>query len=114
MFGSSERKPETGKLSTSAYLINRLGSFQNNLIDFCYHGFNQHIYLCEMLFNYNVPENVIAWQTLWTDIAKIWEWSAFFLLNKRAFLKNQSLVFIHQCVSRYLGMSIVAYPYEMS
>ena len=38
-----------------AVLINRLDSTENNLVDFCYHGLNKRISICNTSFKIKVP-----------------------------------------------------------
>ena len=101
MFASSERILDAGKLSRNAYLYDcseqGVASFRSSYLNFCYHCFNQKF---QMQNNENVPGIIhcIAYSMnrCSQKLGMVW----FYLKNKAAFLKNQSLHFIHQSVSR--------------
>ena len=58
-------------------LLNRLVSFQINLVTFFCHGINQHVFICWTSFTCIFPGNILAFQILWTASAKTWKSSVF-------------------------------------
>ena len=79
--------------------IKILDLFQNDFLDFSYHGLNQQISSCATLFNDKAPGKSPCIANLMDRYSQKLE-LVWFLLKKAAFHKNKWLHFIHQVISR--------------